>query len=769
MRMNPILRKLGRLLDNQFVAGAFRQVFAKALRLLEVSPRLKGLAISSFGSSTLAGGLGASHRASGFRPLHTGTELLLEKLLTHSERTVDIIVPVYNAAQDFRVCLDDVLLTMSEGDRLVIVNDASTDPEIGNILNSIHDTRVTLISNSENLGFTRSVNIGLEATRPSADVVFLNSDTFGFTAGWTRRLQAGAYLSHGVGTVTPWGSGISPFGLDGDLEKLFRELEEDGSRGNLSLEKFLPFSLIPAPTGHGFCLLVRREVLNRLPKLDDSAYPRGYGEENDFCQRALQIGFRNVVFPKVFVQHRGTASFESAEKTSLVKAGLARLDQDHPSYRTQVADFLASGVLTSVNHELAKNLAATKPDFRKRFLLVSGVSSGGTKDFSKILSRALEEDYEVLFASVTSGSITIAGAESNSDFQEENLFQPNDESPTQMSAEFDSVFAAALLRHSIHFVHFEHLSWVSRNAAKVCKGLGIRSAFFAHDYHALCPTVQLIDADGKYCGGLCSTSSASTDCAPQFANGNFTLPLRGKGRQIWMKGSLEFLRDVNSIITSSQVAKEVLDASLNLGSRIKVLSHPLSLIGAELAAVTIAQSTPDQLSEDSILWILVPGNVGRHKGSAIFRGLMEHLETQTQQQVRFLFAGSQDFVVKSPHIAKGHYDAQDLVALVESYRPRVALFLSQWAETYNFTVDDVLMCGLPVASLDIGAEADRLEGQPFFLGVSQENLSDPKTFFERLIEFSLVDYSHSISKWRGEVIREDQVWIRKYKDLVGLE
>ncbi|WP_386284133.1 glycosyltransferase family 2 protein, partial [Sulfitobacter profundi] len=39
------------------------------------------------------------------------------------------------------------------------------------------------------------------------------------------------------------------------------------------------------PTGNGFCMLIRRAALNKFGGLDAEAFPRGYGEENDFCMR----------------------------------------------------------------------------------------------------------------------------------------------------------------------------------------------------------------------------------------------------------------------------------------------------------------------------------------------------------------------------------------------------------------------------------------------------------------------------------------------------
>ena len=49
------------------------------------------------------------------------------------------------------------------------------------------------------------------------------------------------------------------------------------------------------PTGNGFCLYIRRSVIDAVGLLDEAAFPQGYGEENDFCQRASHRGLRHLI------------------------------------------------------------------------------------------------------------------------------------------------------------------------------------------------------------------------------------------------------------------------------------------------------------------------------------------------------------------------------------------------------------------------------------------------------------------------------------------
>ena len=62
------------------------------------------------------------------------------------------------------------------------------------------------------------------------------------------------------------------------------------------------------PTGVGFCLFIRRALIDEIGMLD-TAFGAGYGEENDLCLRAARAGWRNVLADNAFVIHVGGRSF----------------------------------------------------------------------------------------------------------------------------------------------------------------------------------------------------------------------------------------------------------------------------------------------------------------------------------------------------------------------------------------------------------------------------------------------------------------------------
>ena len=59
------------------------------------------------------------------------------------------------------------------------------------------------------------------------------------------------------------------------------------------------------------------------------AFPNGYGEENDYCFRAVDAGFSLVVATHTYVFHAKSRSYPDWERLVLVKAGGEALRRLH--------------------------------------------------------------------------------------------------------------------------------------------------------------------------------------------------------------------------------------------------------------------------------------------------------------------------------------------------------------------------------------------------------------------------------------------------------
>ena len=260
---------------------------------------------------------------------------------TAEPRQVAVIIPVYGDFDATKQCLDAVLAHPESRltRRIVAIDDATPDPRIAALLDELaRDGRIELLRNDANRGFAASVNRGLGVLAADEDVVLLNADTVP-PPDLCVRLARVAYLHDDIGTVTP----LSNNGEYTSLPVRFRENPLPQGQALAALDRLAAenaggVEFIELPNGIGFCLYVKRAVLDRVGLLS-LQFGRGYCEDIDFCLRTRLAGFRNVCATGVFVGHAGTRSFKS-EKRALVLTNLSRIDDLYPSYRRQSAEFV---------------------------------------------------------------------------------------------------------------------------------------------------------------------------------------------------------------------------------------------------------------------------------------------------------------------------------------------------------------------------------------------------------------------------------------------
>ena len=192
--------------------------------------------------------------------------------------------------------------------------------------------RVALIRNDQARGYTKAANQGLKATR-SEYVVLLNSDTV-VTAGWLNRMIAAVRAHPRIGIVGPlsntaswqsipeiekngdWASNPLPEGVSiDDMGRWVRQYA-----GQLYPE--MPFL-------NGFCLLIRREVINEVGYFDEEMFGSGYGEEDDFTLRVRKAGWRLALVDDVYIYHAQSRSYSSERRRQLYEKAGKNLVKKH--------------------------------------------------------------------------------------------------------------------------------------------------------------------------------------------------------------------------------------------------------------------------------------------------------------------------------------------------------------------------------------------------------------------------------------------------------
>jgi len=264
---------------------------------------------------------------------------------------VSIIIPVYNALQYTRACLER-LRTLHESEsvpyEIIVVNDGSHDGTAEFLKEQ--EPFIRTVHNPTNLGFAAACNRGADLAR-GPYLLFLNNDTLP-EPGWLEALVAevdrdprvgvaGARLLYPDGRIQHAGIMFTPQGLPFHR---YRGVPGDDPR-------VMETVALPAVTGA--CMLVRQDLFMRLEGFDERY--RMYYEDVDLCLRAHQAGYRVIYCPRSVVVH-----FESKSSPSLEEAN-ARNFQSLPLFLQRWLPYLRH--LGVVREELpAKTFSMSRRD-----------------------------------------------------------------------------------------------------------------------------------------------------------------------------------------------------------------------------------------------------------------------------------------------------------------------------------------------------------------------------------------------------------------------
>lgn len=229
-------------------------------------------------------------------------------LHSFSNQVPVVVVPVFNAYEDVLECVKSLLKNTSPDVPILMLDDASTDVRIPQTFGGNSGTgRFFYVRKSENTGFVSTVNLAFASCVPR-DVVVVNSDVV-VPPHWLERLYAAAYARSNIATATPltnFGTIVSvPYrNHPVALKEGESRVEEIDSRIQANSLRLYP--IIPTAVGH--CVYFKRSALDLVGYFDEAFSP-GYGEEVDFSQRLVLLGFSHVLADDLFVYHKGSKSF----------------------------------------------------------------------------------------------------------------------------------------------------------------------------------------------------------------------------------------------------------------------------------------------------------------------------------------------------------------------------------------------------------------------------------------------------------------------------
>ena len=619
-------------------------------------------------------------------------------------KKVDIVVPIYNAYEYTEECIKSILKhTDLKEHTLVLINDKSPDERIMPLLkkyaNENQDKNIVVLENEENSGFVKTVNRGMKYS--NNDVLLLNSDTE-VTKGWLDKIIICAYSNEKIATVTALTNNgtiasVPNFGVDNELpEKITLDEYAD------IIEKCSAKRYPELTTGNGFCMFIKRSVIKEIGIFDDVTFEKGYGEENDFCYRALDYGYINVLCDDTFVYHKGTQSFKKENLTKsraeIIESHMALLRAKYPIYTAKTDNFIGLNPVRDIGENIRINTLIYN---KKRILFLVNEweenmqMTGGTSLHLKDIILGIKENTACFVLAPAKEDLTKMKLYLCTEDFCKTLFTFKTDIDlygqiTYTNSSYKEIVEIILDTFKIDILHVHHFLFQTFDAIEVAKQRNIKTIITLHDLYMKCPSVNMVYKD-KYC-----ELSGDKDCAKCLRSKMY---IENNIIGNWQKTCRNVLGKFDKIIVPSEnTKKQYEDVYKDL--KVDVIEHGVDRVEVK----------DRNIGKKKTFDIAFVGAMAPHKGSNILKRIIK--QSNNPKIKIHLFGKSEDEELrknKSNYINHGAYVRGELPKLLVDNNIDLVCILTNWPETYSYTLTECYMAQIPILTFDMGAVGDRVK------------------------------------------------------------
>ena len=581
----------------------------------------------------------------------------------------DIIIPVYNAFECLESCIESILEnTDFKIAHLVLIDDKSSDERVLPLLEkykSEYPDKITLLKNSENRGFVKTVNRGMRHSKN--DVLLLNSDTE-VTNGWLEKIRRCAYLDDYVATVTPLSNNAT-------LASVPNMFEENTIPDGLSLKEMAELveecslkEYPEIPTAHGFCMYIRRLALDKVGYFDEIHFGKGYGEENDFSFRCFKYGFRHLLCDDTYILHKESQSFLNAKEMHDTE-----LEKLHPLEKRKLDIWNHTGSIEMIGKNV--QLALGQRNRRKNILIIIHDFDiknlgGTTMHVMDLISRMRKEyNFHVLYPG--DNSYIVHSFYKDVDMMTAAYERPMTVEPVQFySYGYKKMIEEILEQYGVSYVHIHHLIGHCFSLIDACEDKKIKYAVTLHDYY-------LIEAKV----GIIEEKVGSGD--------NKEIDLKE-----WRKNSKRLLEKSSEVFAPSKYVKDVFERFFQI-KNIRVIEHGVNI------------EKNEKTWELTNVWnIAFVGVMCPHKGIELLEGIVK--DAPSNLKIHLFGTLPKGKKYGKNFVNHGRYERGELSELLKKNKIDLVCILSLWPETYSYTATEAIASGVPVVSFDLGAIGERI-------------------------------------------------------------
>ncbi|NBW12774.1 MAG: glycosyltransferase family 2 protein [Caulobacteraceae bacterium] len=211
-----------------------------------------------------------------------------------------IVIATYNKLEILKLCIESIeKFTDPQSYEIIVIDNNSSDGTVNWLKNKVN---IKKIFNDTNKGFPIACNQGINISNYE-NILLLNNDVIA-SKNWLNNLLTCLYSNTNIGAVgcvTNYCSNFQSISINyNNIEEYLNFAENYNKSDSKKWEE--------RPRLIGFCLLIKKSILNEVGILDERFSPGNF-EDDDLCLRIRLAGYRLMLAKDTFVHHFGSTSF----------------------------------------------------------------------------------------------------------------------------------------------------------------------------------------------------------------------------------------------------------------------------------------------------------------------------------------------------------------------------------------------------------------------------------------------------------------------------
>jgi len=232
---------------------------------------------------------------------------------------VSIVIPSYESFEDIQECLNAILdLNLNQWVEIIVVDNNSSKTVTDYLTKMESESKIKLIKNQINYGFTYAVNQGIEIAEDGNDILLMNNDAM-VTPGSIEAMQNAAYKLEDCGLVVPKQTlqancktvldhvpyASLDYECDVNISGLFDNM--------LNIPLFHSGRYVEINFAPFFCVYIKNEVIKNSCGLD-AEYGRHYRSDRMYCNY-----IRHVMNLRIYHTSKANVYHKLQQSTDVLK------------------------------------------------------------------------------------------------------------------------------------------------------------------------------------------------------------------------------------------------------------------------------------------------------------------------------------------------------------------------------------------------------------------------------------------------------------------